>query len=87
LDEQTAYGKTPTGVSKVAQRLGIPVLAIAGGIESGAETSYAQGIDAMMSIAPGPISLEEAIERSAELVAETAERAARIIKIGFDIVK
>ena len=87
LDEQTAYGKTPTGVSKVAEEMGIPVLAIAGGIKPGAETSYNEGIDAMMSIAPGPISLEEAIARSSELVADTAERAARIIKIGFDIVK
>jgi len=85
LDEQTAYGKTPTGVSKVAQEMGIPVLAIAGGIKPGAETSYEEGIDAMMSIVPGPISLDEAIERSSELVTETAERAARIIKIGFDL--
>ena len=85
LDEQTAYGKTPTGVSRVAEEMGIPVLAIAGGIKSGAETSYEEGIDAMMSIAPGPISLEEAIERSSELIADTAERAARIIKIGFDL--
>ena len=87
LDEQTAYGKTPTGVSKVAEEMGIPVLAIAGGIKPGAETSYNEGIDAMMSIAPGPISLEEAIARSSELIVDTAERAARIIKIGFDIVK
>jgi len=87
LDEQTAYGKTPTGVSRVAEEMGIPVLAIAGGIKPGAETSYEEGIDAMMSIAPGPISLEEAIKRASELVADTAERAARIIKIGFDIVK
>ena len=87
LDEQTAYGKTPTGVSRVAEEMGIPVLAIAGGIKSGAETSYEEGIDAMMSIVPGPISLEEAIERSSELVAETAERAARIMKIGFNLAK
>ncbi|MBC8235053.1 glycerate kinase [bacterium] len=85
LDEQTAYGKTPTGVSRVAEEMGIPVLAIAGGIKPGAETSYNEGIDAMMSIAPGPISLEEAIARSSELVADTAEQAARIIKIGFDL--
>ncbi len=82
LDEQTVYGKTPIGVAKVAKRSGIPVLAIAGGIKEGAETSYDAGIDAMMSIAPGPISLDEAIERSTELVVDTAERAARMIKIG-----
>ena len=87
LDEQTAYGKTPTGVSKVAEEMGIPVLAIAGGIKPGAETSYEEGIDAMMSIAPGPISLEEAIACSSELVSDTAERAARIIKIGFNLAR
>jgi glycerate kinase len=85
LDEQTAYGKTPTGVSKVAEQMGIPVLAIAGGIKPGAKTSYDKGIDAMMSIAPGPISLQEAIARAFELIADTTERAARIIKIGLNL--
>jgi len=85
LDFQTVYGKTPIGVAKVAKQKNIPVLAIAGGIKKGAETSYEEGIDAMMSIAPGPISLDEAIENAAELVSSAAEKAARIIKLGAEI--
>ncbi len=85
LDFQTVYGKTPIGVAKVAKGKNIPVLAIAGGIKKGAETSYEEGIDAMMSIAPGPISLDEAIKNAAELVSSAAEKAARIIKLGAKI--
>ena len=86
LDFQTVYGKTPIGVAKVAQGKKIPVLAIAGGIEKGAETSYEEGIDAMMSIVPGPMSLDDAIENAAELVSSAAEKAARIIKLGAAII-
>ena len=85
LDFQTVYGKTPVGVAKVAKGKNIPVLAIAGGIKKGAETSYEAGIDAMMSIVPGPISLDEAIKNAAEFVSSSAERAARIIKLGATI--
>jgi len=86
LDFQTVYGKTPIGVAKVAKGKNIPVLAIAGGIEKGAETSYEEGIDAMMSIVPGPISLDEAIENATELVSLAADRAARMIKLGATII-
>lgn len=85
IDSQTVFGKTPIGVAKLAKKFGIPVVAIAGGISDDASVVYRHGIDAMMSIVPGPISLDEAISRGAELVADASERLMRLIALGISI--
>ena len=61
LDGQSAGGKTPVGVAKLAEKHNIPVLAVGGSIAEDADVLYQHGIGAMLSIAPGPISLEKAI--------------------------
>ena len=82
LDFQTAFGKTPVGVAKVAKARDIPVIAIAGGIAEGAEAVYDAGIDAMLGIVQEPMSLEDAVEDATRLIANTAEQAARLVAIG-----
>ena len=82
LDFQTAFGKTPVGVAKVAKAHGIPVIAIAGGIAEGAEAVYDAGIDAMLGIVQEPMSLENAVTDASRLIADTAEQAARLVAIG-----
>ena len=82
LDFQTAFGKTPVGVAKVAKAHNIPVIAIAGGIGEGADTVYSAGIDAMLGIVQAPMSLEDAVENALQLIADTAEQAARLVAIG-----
>ena len=82
LDFQTAFGKTPIGVAKIAKMDNIPVIAIAGGIGDGAEAVYNEGIDAMLGIVKAPMSLEDAVEDALQLIADTAEQAARLIAIG-----
>lgn len=82
LDFQTVFGKTPVGVAKVAKTYNIPVIAIAGGIAEGAEAVYDAGIDAMLGIVHEPMSLELAVADASRLIADTAERAARLIAIG-----
>ena len=82
LDFQTAFGKTPVGVAKVAKAHNIPVIAIAGGIAEGAEAVYEAGIDAMLGIVQEPMSLEVAVEDATRLIADTAEQAARLVVIG-----
>ncbi len=84
LDFQTAFGKTPVGVAKVAKAHNIPVVAIAGGIAEGAEVVYEAGIDAMLGIVQEPMSLEDAVGDAARLIANTAEQAARLVVIGHD---
>ncbi len=82
LDFQTAFGKTPVGVAKVAKEHNIPVIAIAGGIGDGAEAVYNAGIDAMLGIVQAPMSLEDAVEDALQLITDTAEQAARLIAVG-----
>ena len=85
LDFQTAFGKTPVGVAKVAKAHNIPVIAIAGGIAEGADAVYEAGIDAMLGIVQEPMSLEVAVEDATRLIADTAEQAARLVAIGNGI--
>ena len=82
IDFQTAFGKTPVGVAKVAKADNIPVIAIAGGIGEGAKAVYDAGIDAMLGIAQEPMSLEDAVADAPQLIADTAEQAARLVAIG-----
>lgn len=82
LDFQTAFGKTPVGVAKVAKTYDIPVIAIAGSIGEGAKNVYAEGIDAMLGIAQTPMSLADAVSDAVLLIADTAEQAARLLSIG-----
>ena len=42
----------------------------------------ARGIDALASVAPGPIALEEAVARAAELVEAAAARVCRLVAVG-----
>ena len=77
LDNQTPFGKTPAGVAAVAQKRGIPVVALAGSLGRGYEAVYDRGIDAVFSIMPGPVSLAEAMERAPELLAAAAEAVVR----------
>jgi len=60
LDHQTLSGKTPAGVARYAQAHGVPVLAIAGHLDTGYQALYAQGITAAFSLAPGPVALHDA---------------------------
>ena len=81
MDGQSICGKTPVGVAqRVKAQRNIPVVAIVGGIGPGAERVYEYGIDAIFSTAPGPITLENAMENSHDYLASTAERVARLVQ-------
>lgn len=81
IDSQTIYGKTPIGVAKVAKRYGIPVLGIAGALSDDCDVVYEHGIDALISIAPGPISLNDAMAKGDQLVEKAAKRAGKILTL------
>lgn len=67
-DFQTAYGKAPSGVAKVAKQYGVPVLCLSGGLGRDAEVVINLGIDALMSIVPGPMALDECMNNGETLV-------------------
>ena len=84
LDNQTARGKAPVGVARKAKTLGLPVVAIVGEIGDGYQEVYDQGIDAVFSIAPGPVSLDRCLVEAEELTSDIAERATRLFVCGVE---
>jgi glycerate kinase len=72
MDAQTPHGKTPVGVARYAQRLGIPVFALAGSLGPGYEAVYAAGITAAFSLAPGPVTLEQACREAPHYLRQRA---------------
>lgn len=79
-DFQTERGKTPFGVAKTAQKLGIPTLLLAGSIGDGVESLYAHGVVSLFALPQKPMALEEAMQQAPELMAQTAERVIRVIR-------
>lgn len=60
MDAQTAMGKAPQGVAAAAARCGVPVIALAGGVEDAAAINRL-GIAGVFSIMPRPMSLQDAM--------------------------
>ncbi|WP_378954378.1 glycerate kinase [Pelosinus sp. sgz500959] len=84
-DFQTAFGKAPVGVAKLAKKYNIPTLCIAGGLGQGHEDVLQHGIDGLMSTVPGPMSLDECIECGAALITKGTARLCRMVKVGMEI--
>jgi hypothetical protein len=76
IDSQTVRGKTPVGVSKRAQRAGVPVIALAGSVSEDSDLVHEHGIDALFSIVPGVVSLPQALEDAADNLYRTARNIA-----------
>ena len=82
VDFQTAFGKTPSGVAKAANKQGVPVVAIGGALSDDARNVFKHGIDAIESAAAKDMTLQQAIAQSKEDLANAAERVVRMILIG-----
>jgi glycerate kinase len=67
-DHQTAMGKAPVGVARVAARHGVPVLLVSGSLGPGAEEVLAKGIGRIVQAAPDGMPVAEAMGRAAELL-------------------
>jgi len=82
VDFQTAFGKTPSGVAKAANKQGVPVVAIGGALSDDARNVFQHGIDAIESAAAKDMTLQQAIAQSKTDLANAAERVIRLILIG-----
>jgi|SRR5680860_51102 len=80
IDRQTLYGKTITGVAKVAQKHGIPVIAIAGKIGNDIDEIYKLGVTSIFSIVDQPMTLQESMEKTDYLIQSCVMNIFRIIK-------
>jgi len=81
VDSQTMFGKTVAGVAREAKQFNVPVIVVAGAIEGAGEELYQHGVTALLSITPGPITLEESVANARNLIADCAERAMRLVLI------
>ncbi len=83
LDSQTANGKILQAVAERSLAAGKPCIALVGATAEGAEVLMrTYGITATVSICPGPISLDFAIENAEKLLREAARRVGWLLSIG-----
>ena len=82
LDGQTAMGKAPVGVARLAKKTEKPVIALAGCVTREARAVNQAGIDAFFPIVPAAMSLEDAMdaENAKRNLANTAEQIFLLIK-------
>ena len=78
LDGQSLAGKTPIGVSRAAKRQGKPVIVLAGSLGDGWQACTEEGVTAAFALADGLMTLEQALPRTAELLADRCESIARL---------
>ena len=83
LDSQTAMGKAPVGIAKIAKKYDKPVIAFSGAVKNGAELCNKNGIDAYFPIIRQVFTLEEAMDKTTAYrnLADTTEQVFRTIKL------
>lgn len=83
MDGQTAMGKAPIGIAKLAKKYGKPVIAFTGTAAPDAGACNGQGIDAFFSILREAVTLEEAMkpENAKANMEAAAEQAYRLWRL------
>lgn len=81
LDMQSAMGKAPVGVAKMAKKYSKTVIAFSGAVGKGAGACNENGIDAFFPITRYPTSLGEAMDKAnaSKNLTDTAEQVFRLI--------
>lgn len=82
LDKQSAFGKAPVGVAKMAARYQLPVIALCGGRDESSRELYQRHVTAIWSICPRPMTLKEAMTDCENLLADAAENVLRTFLAG-----
>lgn len=86
LDAQTAMGKAPVGVAKLAKKYGKTVITFAGSVTEDAKTCNDIGIDAYFPIVRNVCTLEEAMnpKNAKRNLTDTVEQVFRLYKAKMD---
>jgi len=79
IDSQTAFGKTISGVAKLAKKQQVPVIALAGKMEDDLTELYNQGVTSVFAIGNKPMSLEESKANAYQLLIATSEQIMRLV--------
>ncbi len=78
MDTQSAQGKAPFGVLKLAKKHKVPIIAFCGSVD-GEESLLRAGFAAVLPIVDRPMTLEAAMADGGALLERAARRAARLI--------
>ncbi|WP_110640763.1 glycerate kinase [Salinicola sp. CPA57] len=82
LDGQSLSGKTPIGIARRAERFGVPTVVLAGRLGEQWQAAFEHGVTAAFALADGPITLDDALARCAELLSDRARTLARLWEVG-----
>lgn len=78
MDGQSAHGKVPAGVARMARERGIPCIALAGRLGDGYGLVHDLGLTAAFALAPGPTTREESMNNALDWLADRAEALAHV---------
>lgn len=81
MDRQSAYGKLPTVIAQKAKLSKKKVIALVGDASEVSEENYQAGIDLVLSLPRGPLSLADSISRTEELAKLAGSDILRILSI------
>jgi len=82
-DFQTAFGKAPAGIAKLAKKYNKPVIILSGGLGKDYKSLYDIGVTALFSITNRPMSLEEAMKNAYQLISDRMEDIIRVFAISI----
>ena len=77
-DEQTLAGKAPLVVARRARGAGVPITLLSAAIDGAALPELCRFFDGCFAISPGPISFDESVATTEQLLADRAEQLARL---------
>ncbi|MGX2946628.1 glycerate kinase [Enterococcus alishanensis] len=80
MDRQSAYGKLPTIIAQLAKSQQKKVIAVVGDASEVTTENYQAGIDLILSLPRGPMTLRDSIEQTKKLASQTGEDIMRIMK-------
>ncbi|MBM7868169.1 glycerate kinase [Heliobacterium gestii] len=84
-DRQTAYGKVPAGVAKIAEVYGKPVIVISGGIEDHEELEA--NFSALVACTRLPVDVPKAMQLAEPFLFATAKAVFRLVALGAGLYK
>ena len=82
-DAQTALGKAPVGVARVAREFDVPVICLSGCLGDGAEAVLQHGVTALVGVGDRPVPLEAGQRDAAAKLTQAASRLGPLIESMF----
>ncbi|NLY63525.1 MAG: glycerate kinase [Alcaligenaceae bacterium] len=73
FDAQTLQGKTLAGIASLAQKHQVPVIVIAGALGDNYQALYSKGITAAFSLSNGPMTLQDSMANTAQLLSDRSQ--------------